>query len=215
MSFFSEKEIIQLCIEKLANIYGSPARLLSSQAIGGGCINHAVRISTTAGDFFLKWNATAPTDMFLKEAAGLNEMCLANSSFLIIPKVIWSKEVDDLPGLLLLEYLQPAIKTSGFDEHLGRGIAQLHRKTATACGFYHPNYCGTTLQDNTWTENWPEFYTQRRIWALIQHIKASRGMSSEDLKIYEKLVVRMPELLSHQTVPSLIHGDLWSGMASW
>ena len=36
-------------------------------------------------------------------------------------------------------------------------------------------------------------------------------MSSEELRIYEKLVDRMPELLAHQTVPSLIHGDLWSG----
>ncbi|MDP3644840.1 MAG: fructosamine kinase family protein [Bacteroidota bacterium] len=211
MSFFSEKEIIQLCIEKLAQIYGSSAKSFSSHAIGGGCINHAVRISCPAGDFFLKWNATAPTDMFLKEDAGLNEMYLANSSFLIIPKVIWSKEVDDLPGLLLLEYLQPAINTSGFDERLGRGIAQLHCKKATAFGFYHPNYCGTTLQDNTWTNDWPEFFAQRRIWNIVQQISSSRVMSVEDQKIYEKLVVRMPELLSHQTVPSLIHGDLWSG----
>jgi fructosamine-3-kinase len=36
-------------------------------------------------------------------------------------------------------------------------------------------------------------------------------MESEDLKIYEQLVLKMPKLLSHQTVPSLIHGDLWSG----
>ena len=36
-------------------------------------------------------------------------------------------------------------------------------------------------------------------------------MSSEEQKIYEKLLVRMPDLLPHQTVPSLIHGDLWSG----
>ncbi len=210
MAFFREKEIILLCIEKLATIFGSSVRLTDSRSVGGGCINHAVKIGTSAGDFFLKLNASAPADMFMKEAAGLNEMRLANSS-LIIPKVIWSKDVDDFPGLLLMEYLQPASSTSGFDERLGRGIAQLHRKTASAYGFYHSNYCGTTVQDNTWTDNWPVFYAERRIWSLIQQIKTTRGMSSDDLKIYEKLIDRMPVLLAHQTIPSLIHGDLWSG----
>lgn len=149
--------------------------------------------------------------MFLKEAAGLNEMRIDDPSSLIIPKVIWSKEVDDSPGLLLMEYLQPAINTSGFDEQLGRGLAQLHRKTALAFGFHHSNYCGTTVQDNTWTYNWPEFFAEYRIWALIKQIKSARGMSVEQQVIYENLADRIPLLLTHHTVPSLIHGDLWSG----
>ena len=210
MAYFSEKVIIQLCIEKLATHYDSLVRLIDSRSVGGGCINNSVRISTSVGDFFLKWNASAPTDMFMKEAIGLNEMSLAGSS-LIIPKVIWSKEADYFPGLLLMEYLQPSCNSSAFDERLGRGIAQLHRKTASAFGFHHSNYCGTTLQDNTWTESWPKFFAQRRIWSLVQQIKTTRGMSSEELRNYEKLVNRIPLILSHSTQPSLIHGDLWSG----
>jgi len=210
MAYFSEKVIIQLCIEKLATHYDSLVRLIDSRSVGGGCINNSVRISTSVGDFFLKWNASAPTDMFMKEAIGLNEMSLAGSS-LIIPKVIWSKETDDFPGLLLMEYLQPSGNSSAFDERMGRGIAQLHRKTASAFGFHHSNYCGTTLQDNTWTESWPKFFAQRRIWSLVQQIKTTRGMSSEELRNYEKLVNRIPLILSHSTQSSLIHGDLWSG----
>ena len=210
MNRFPKQDIIQLCLEKLATIYGSSVHLKDSRSVGGGCINHALKINTSVGDFFLKWNAFAPAEMFQNEAAGLNEMSHADTS-LVIPKVIWSKDVDDFPGLLLMEYLQSAINTSGQDEQLGRGIAQLHRKTASAFGFYHSNYCGTTFQDNTWTENWPEFYVQQRIWSLVKQIKKTRGMSSEELKIYEKLVVRMPDLLPHQAIPSLIHGDLWSG----
>jgi len=210
MDNFGEIEIIQLCIEKLTTLYGSSVRLINSRSVGGGCINHALKISTTVGDFFLKWNAFAPVDMFVKEAAGLNEMSLTGSS-LVIPKVIWSKEVDHLPGLLLLEYLQPTGNSSGLDERLGRGIAQLHRKTASVFGFHHSNYCGTTVQDNTWTDSWPDFYTKQRIWSLVQQIKMTRGLSMEELKIYEKLVNRIPLILAHPTQPSLIHGDLWSG----
>ncbi len=210
MNRFQEQDIIQLCIERLTNIYGSSVRLKDSRSVGGGCINNAVKISTSVGDFFLKWNASAPAELFLKEAAGLNEMRVAGSS-MVIPEVIWSKDVDDFPGLLLMEYLPPASNTSGMDERLGRGIAQLHRKAASAFGFHHANYCGTTLQDNTWTDNWPEFYAQQRIWSLVEQIKKSRGMSIEEQKIYEKLVVRIPVLLPNQAMPSLIHGDLWSG----
>jgi fructosamine-3-kinase len=211
MAFHKEQDIINLCIEKLATIHGQSVRLKNSHSVGGGCINHSVKVSTSVGDFFLKWNADCPPDLFLKEAAGLEEMQSVENPYLLIPKVIWSKKADEWPGLLLMEYLQPACTTSGFDERLGRGIARLHSKTASNYGFHHSNYCGTTIQDNTWTNSWPEFYAQHRIWNLVQQINSSRGLTSGELKVYEWLVEKMPQLLFHQTVPSLIHGDLWSG----
>ncbi len=33
----------------------------------------------------------------------------------------------------------------------------------------------------------------------------------EEQNIYDRLILRIPQLLAHQTFPSLIHGDLWSG----
>lgn len=211
MSSFKEQDIIQLCIERLADIYGLPVRLIGSKPVGGGCINHAVKVTSSQGDFFLKWNANGPADLFVKEAEGLNEMEKADNSFLIVPKVIWSKPTDDLPGLLLMEYLHPASSTPGFDERLGRGIAQLHRHIAPEFGFYHSNYCGTTLQDNTWNSNWPDFFAQQRILTLVNKIKTIRGLPASDQQIYARLVDKMPQLLDHPTIPSLIHGDLWSG----
>ncbi len=211
MSQFNEQDIIQLCVKKLDDLYGTSARLKGTKSVGGGCINNAVKIDCSVGAFFLKWNALGAGDLFLREAEGLDEIRSAENPYIVIPKVIWAKETDDLPGLILMEYLQPASKTSGFDERLGRGIAALHRKTAAAFGFHHSNYCGTTIQDNTWTESWPEFFAERRIWDIVQQIKMARGILAEELKIYGKLVVRIPDLLRHQAVPSLIHGDLWSG----
>jgi fructosamine-3-kinase len=211
MAHFSVNNVVSLCLAKLSALYNQPVVLKSSQMLGGGCINQAARINTSVGDFFVKWNASAPAGIFVKEAAGLIEMKQHENTFLKIPEVIWNKETDDLPGLLLLEYLQPASSTTGFDERLGRGIAQLHCKTARQFGFHHDNFCGTTVQNNLWTSNWPEFYAQRRIWQLVQQIKSTRRMTLEDLKTYEKLVDRMPLVLPHETVPSLIHGDLWSG----
>ena len=211
MISINDQDIIPLCINKLSELNGTSVRLINSKAIGGGCINHALKISSSAGDFFLKWNASAPSDMFVKEAAGLAEMSLVDNPYLVIPKVIWSKIPDDTPGLLLMEYLQAASSTTGFEERLGRGIAHLHRKTAAKYGFHHNNYCGTTIQDNTWTGNWPEFYAERRISPLVKQIRLIHRISLEEQKTYETLVDRIPVLLAHPTFPSLIHGDLWSG----
>lgn len=211
MANFKDQDIVELCVVKLSAISGTKVNLIHFNSVGGGCINHAFKINTSVGDFFLKWNAFGPEDLFLREAEGLQEMNQVKSSELIIPKVIWSKASDDKPGLLLLDYLPAPKSLNGFEERLGRGIAQLHRKTATQFGFYHSNYCGTTLQDNEWNSSWPEFFARQRIWSLVEKIKSIRGLTVEELKIYEKLVARIPELLSHQTSPSLIHGDLWSG----
>jgi len=211
MTRFPEQDIIQLCLEKLSERFGSSVRLNGSKSVGGGCINHAVKISTSAGDFFLKWNASTASDVFRKEAAGLAEMRSTDNPFLVIPEVIWSKDADEMPGLLLMEYLASTLSPAGFDEQLGRGIAWLHHKSAAQFGFHHDNYCGTTVQDNTWTSNWPDFFAEKRIWTLVQQIHSSRGMASDELKVYERLVLKIPEILPNQTFPSLIHGDLWSG----
>lgn len=206
----SRTHIIQLCIERLQDIYGSSVQLIRCDSVGGGCINNAERLTTSAGNFFLKWNSHAPADMFEKEAVGLFEMSQAES-ILIIPKVIWSKVAGELPGLLLMEYLEAPVSTAGFDEKLGQGIAQMHRKTAYGFGFHQDNYCGTTIQENDWTNSWIEFYAQKRIYSLVRRIVSVRGMSKDDQLVYDKLVDRLPQLLAHDTRPSLIHGDLWSG----
>jgi fructosamine-3-kinase len=46
---------------------------------------------------------------------------------------------------------------------------------------------------------------------LVTRILERRGLPIEEVQIYEKLVHRIPDLVSAEAVPSLIHGDLWSG----
>lgn len=207
----SENSIIQFCLDKLSDSFGQKVALHKKEHLGGGCINHALRLDTSAGDFFLKWNSGSESDMFTKEAAGLQEMYTVENEFLIIPKVIWAKELDDLPGFLLMEYLQPSVAASGFDERLGHGLAVLHRKTVPEFGFHHDNYCGATLQNNRWCSDWGEFFGQQRIMYLLHLINKIRGLSTSEITNFEKLVDRLPIFLSHETKPSLIHGDLWSG----
>lgn len=178
----------------------------------GGCISHAARVETSAGDVFVKWNEACPDDLFLREADGLRELADAGSG-LVIPRVFgaWARD-EGRPAAIVMEYLPPA--GSALDqEALGRGLGALHRKTAPRFGFAVPTYCGSTRQDNEWTATWVDFFRERRLRAILTLVEGERGLDVTEKRLYERLLDRLPALLEHAPVPALNHGDLWSGNA--
>ena len=78
----------------------------SEQMLGGGCINHASKIKTNVGNFFLKWNSNCASDIFLREAEGLKELKKAADKYLFVPIVFASKLVDSTPGFLVILVLK-------------------------------------------------------------------------------------------------------------
>ncbi len=195
---------------KMSETMGESVRILSSQSLGGGCIHHASKIDTTAGCWFLKWNAHSAPDIFEQEARGLQELKKAAGGALKIPEVLCSKRVDELPGFLVMEYLQPG-HSAHDDEMLGRGLAAIHRYTQTSFGFFSRNYCGDTVQDNSFRDDWLSFFRKNRLEYLLQLIESRRGLSAAEKKVYNKLLERLPQLIPSGSKPALIHGDLWGG----
>ena len=185
--------------------------IYSEHTLGGGCINHASKLETSAGNFFLKWNANCAADIFIREAESLLELKKANGEFLIVPEVIAAKAVDTTPGFLVLEYLENSNTGFDNDEKLGRGLAMIHKLSNPLFGFYANNYCGATLQNNNWCKSWSDFFRDNRLHFLLNLIDSKRPFDAEDRKLFEKLLDRMVKLLPAESVPALIHGDLWSG----
>ena len=196
----------------LSDKWGESVRIGQLRPLGGGCINHASRMQTNVGDYFLKWNPGGISDLFLREAESLRELAKAESE-LHIPKVyLAAAPTDRLPAYLLTEYLSPPEQSrSEMEEQLGRGIAQLHRYQHEQFGFHNDNYCGATPQDNRWQSDWVTFFAEQRIGALLRMIRDKRGLDSREEKAYEQLLQKLPQLLGHEPAPSLNHGDLWSG----
>jgi len=195
----------------LSEKFESDVKIHSSNSIGGGCINHASKIETNVGKFFLKWNANCPANIFIREAESLTELKKATDNNLLLPKVYVSKEVDSTPGFLVQEYLPPGYSISNSDEKLGRGLAVLHQYKNENFGFYNNNYCGATLQKNSWSDNWVEFFRDNRLRFLLNLIQKERPLPASEMKIYEKLFDRIPKLIPEYSEAVLIHGDLWSG----
>ena len=198
-------------VEKmLSDKTGESVEVFSANNIGGGCINHASKIVTNIGEFFLKWHASCEPDIFIREAESLSELKKAASGILLIPEVYAAKRVDHSPGFLILEFLSSGYSGND-DEKLGRGLATIHKYQSDNFGFYNDNYCGATLQNNTWTKNWIEFFRDKRLGFLLSLIQNERPLPGSELKIYEKLLYKIPQLIPEDSKPVIIHGDLWSG----
>lgn len=205
-----EEKILDFLTEALRNRFGNSFQIMQTEPVGGGCISHARKLKTSHGTYFLKWNASCPVDLFVREAECLNALRENVADRLLIPEVLLATENGSLPGFILMEYLEPG-SVPKQDEKLGYGLAHLHREAGDKFGFSHNNFCGLTPQQNDWTDNWPAFFAENRLDYLLRLIRDSRGISSTDLKVYEMLMGKLSQLLPLRSVPVLIHGDLWSG----
>jgi protein-ribulosamine 3-kinase len=201
---FLEAELRQALAEPLLE-------LRQAEPVGGGCIHHALRLRTSKGDWFAKWNDDCAPDLFLSEAAGLRALREAGG-LLRIPEVLVARErAADRPAFILMEYLAPGSGRAGDDEALGRGLAAIHARPAAGFGFPLTTYCGPTAQDNREARSWSEFYAERRLLPLLALLEAERGLAQADWAVFDRLVERLPTLVAEDARPALIHGDLWSG----
>ena len=212
MTYFqNDNSILEEVETHLSKKLGITVVIQSSGSLGGGCINHASKIDTSAGSFFLKWNGNCKADMFLREAESLEELRKAADGKLIVPEVFAAKEVDASPGFLVLEYLEPGSGAGNSDEILGRGLATIHKYSNEKFGFYNDNYCGSTPQDNSRKTNWAEFFRDNRLGFLLNLIEKERPLPAGEMQIYERLLSKITVLVPTNSLPALIHGDLWSG----
>lgn len=198
--------------DSLSEVFGEPIVVQDASSIGGGCINNSLRLVCNVGTFFLKWNNSGSSDLFLREAESLRTLYQATTE-LIIPKVITATEITtDSPGIIVIDFLRTDNSDSKQkDEKMGVGLAQLHRVTNAQYGFSSDNYCGETLQNNHWNSDWVSFFAEQRIWYLVKKIEQVRGLDKSEMNTYERFVNKLFTNLGHNPKASLTHGDLWSG----
>ncbi|QIA08174.1 fructosamine kinase family protein [Draconibacterium halophilum] len=203
-------KIIQKEVEdRLTEVFGENVNIASATSLSGGCINHASKIDTNCGSFFLKWNSDCESDLFTREAESLNELSKATDGTVCVPKVFCTKEIDETPAFLVMEYMVPGATDQS--ERLGRGLALVHKYQQNEYGFYSDNYCGATTQNNTREKSWVKFYRDNRLYFLLKMIQEARGIDSSQMRLFESLLDRLEVLIPNEEKASLIHGDLWSG----
>ncbi|MBN2639289.1 MAG: fructosamine kinase family protein [Bacteroidales bacterium] len=199
-----QKAIEQILSEKT----GKLVQIKNKVSVGGGSINDAYRLETTAGLFFAKVNsASRYPQMFKKEALGLRLLVQANE--ISVSEVIGFGETG-ADAFLVLNYIESAKTTKNFWEDFGTRLAKLHKDTNKLFGLEYDNYIGSLHQNNKQHETWNEFFIQERLEPLAKMAYDDRLLESKDLKILQNFEKRINDIFPVEP-PALIHGDLWSG----
>jgi len=196
-------QTIQTDIEKVTGIKAS---LDQQGSVGGGCINQAIRVRYGDVDYFVKLNSAARREMFAAEAEGLLE--LKRSNTLRVPQPLcWGDDGDT--AYLVMENLQ--LGGQGDPVALATGLANLHRVTRDRFGWSRDNTIGSTLQVNTETDDWVDFWREQRLRFQFE-LAAGHGHGGRLQSQGERLLDIFPQLFSaYSPRASLLHGDLWGG----
>lgn len=195
--------------EAITKHTGSQFQATSSKAQGGGCIHEAVILSDGTTHYFVKLNRATNLHMFEAEAEALS--VIARTGTLRTPKPIAHGHCGE-SAYLILEALSFGTAHAESWQKMGQQLARLHRFSAEDFGWHRDNTIGATPQQNTWTPDWPSFFREQR---LLPQFKwtAQKGYA---FKNAAKLLEQVEALLAgHAPAPSLLHGDLWSGNASF
>ncbi|MGH7447400.1 MAG: fructosamine kinase family protein [Longimicrobiales bacterium] len=184
------------------------ARIRDTNAVGGGCISPAYRVTCTDGSrLFLKTAPEGgPGDMLVQEAAALRRM--ERTGTVRVPLVLGVT-----PMWLALEWLEPAHATTQAWAELGRSLARLHRSAGQAgqYGWDSANSIGPLPQANEWMSDWPAFWAEQRLKPQLR--LAQSRLDTRMLAQFERLFDMMGDRLGPAASdgPSLLHGDLWNG----
>ena len=201
---------------------GKPARIEAAAAVGGGCINPSARIITDSGDtFFLKWNPSAPPEMFEAEVDGLQ--ALRYPGTLRVPEVLGTggSGTAEAPAWLLLEFIPQGRLRPTMGRRLGQGLAALHaagpgEKTDgpnQTFGWHRDNFIGSLPQENDPRSDWVTFWRDLRLEPQLRMARDRGHFTGGGGRVLDDLLTRLDEVLAGaaRRAPALLHGDLWSG----
>lgn len=175
--------------------------------LSGGSINRAYRVRSESGEqLFLKLNQEDSLSMFEAECDGLNELMGAGA--IRVPKPIATGSGAG-HAWFVSEYI--AFGRSGSEELFGLQMAELHRTTNRRFGWYRDNTIGSTVQQNSESDSWVEFYHQHRLKFQLK-LASDNGFGSSLQSKGERLIDRLEQFFAgYSPEPSLLHGDLWGG----
>jgi fructosamine-3-kinase len=132
---------------------------------------------------------------------------LSSHSRVPVPEVLHS-EAD----LLVMSYLETAGGITATVEHdAADHIAALHDITGPAFGFERATLIGGLPQPNPPTESWIAFFAEQRLMHMAVEAEAEGRLPAATRARLENLCDHLDRWITEPEVPSLIHGDLWTG----
>lgn len=109
-------------------------------------------------------------------------------------------------GVLLMSELDAGSRLEGTAwNDLAAVLARLHGNDARRYGWEEDYAFGPVAIGNSWSEDWPSFWAERRLYCHLPYLPATLRPQ------IEALGRRIGELLPASPPAALLHGDLWGG----
>ncbi|KAK9899576.1 Ketosamine-3-kinase [Cystobasidium minutum MCA 4210] len=165
--------------------------------------------------------SAASAAQLIGEAEGLKRMWETSNG--LVPKLHTFEKLDNgNKALFISDYINLGSMGGSAMTRLAEKMAnELHNPEKQLAdvkgfGFPVPTHCGVTEQDNTWEQDWMNFWRDRRLGNILDQIERKRGSSASAVLELGRKVQKdvVPILLSNfepAPKPVLLHGDLWSG----
>lgn len=206
------------------------ATLLTHQRIretpvSGGSICQARRITLDDGaSLFMKFlndptddptvyppSREVPAGFFEAEAAGLRWLGEAGpDGGAAVPEVYAG-----LPGMLLLQWVEPGPPTAAAAERFGRALAITHQAGATGFGAPWPGFIGSLVQPNAGARTWAEFFAERRLRPHLRAAELDGALGPDVVALVDRVLTHMDRFAPPPEPPARLHGDLWPGNVLW
>jgi protein-ribulosamine 3-kinase len=202
-------DVVRLSLESFfRENHTSSVVLRFDSPLSGGSINYVTRLTTSDGDYCLKYNGKEKyPEMFEKEKRGLS--LLRDSEVFRVPNVICTGESGQY-SYILLEFIRSSEMIRDFMEDFGRSLADLHFHQGPFFGLDHDNYMGALPQSNSVHDDFISFFIEERLEKQLKPACDAGYFSPADVACFHRLYAGLSNILPDEK-PSLLHGDLWNG----
>jgi fructosamine-3-kinase len=181
-----------------------------ARPVSGGCI-HEAYVLVALTPYFVKVNTATRAGLFDAEMDALRAIA-ATGSIRAPRPIVTGRHADR--AYLVLEYVPMTRTADSFWEIFGAQLAAMHRHVSPGGthGWHRANFIGATPQPNVLTRDWIAFWREHRLGFQFK-LAAEQGVRFAGA---DRLLERLPFFFEDYTPePSLLHGDLWSGNASF
>lgn len=174
--------------------------------LSGGCVGEVYRFVLPDGQKLVAKVGGADAKLSIE---GWMLRTLRERSALPVPTVLYESN-----ALLVMERLETDGGISDSTEgHAAELIAALHNVCGERFGLERDTLIGGLHQPNAPSEQWLPFFRDQRLRHMADDaVRAGRMPVSVQRRI-DTLCEKLDRWIGETSVPSLIHGDLWSGNA--
>ena len=152
-----------------------------SAILSDGSYSVFVKLSTAANGL----------EQFERELAGLH--LLSDRAGVLTPPPIGNLTIDG-GAIMILEGVQAIDRTTRQWRQIGQALARIHRIKGSRFGLETHNYFGPLYQDNRFSDDWPTFYAERRLWPRLMGAINSGNLPTDAIQAIEKMIPRLPDL---------------------